>query len=181
MLQVAVGALAVLCIFLVAGLVVVTRMYNDRLREVVDTSGFIRKDMDRVIAVVNNLPRPVQNIFNLDFKGPAMKSGDLVDCVEVEDFRVQSARLYEKLLQQFHTTGQIQGFVENVEARSYSILTHAGVEAIVTSDSRRKLDKALTRLLINGDEEAIKSFLLTTAESICNGPVEVVATSPAMK
>jgi hypothetical protein len=47
------------------------------------------------------------------------------------------------------------------------IINQTGLSEIIEYDSKSEITKALTRLFINGDDEAIKTFLKIVANSIC--------------
>ena len=178
----ALGVVGLLLVIAIGIIVVLTRNIGRKMTELDGDVNSFRGQIIVFEELLRKLPPPVQNIIQLDFRGPVVQSAVAKGLsIKVEDFKVSSARLYKKLLQRFYSSAESESLMQNVTSRAYCILDHAGVEAIITTESRRVIQNALERLLINGDEEAIRQFLFTAAESICNGPVEVVATSPAMK
>ena len=182
MLLYVLGFLTMLSIALAAVVVALAKYFNESNSGIQETIGYLREDIMMCLDMIRRFPQPVQNLIQLDFRGPMVQSSPLGGLsIKIEDFKVNPMCLYEKLLQKLYNTTESETLMQNVTSRAYCILDHAGVEAIITTESRRHIQSALERLLINGDEEAIKRFLFTAAESICNGPVEVVATPPAMK
>ena len=178
----ALGVVGLLLVIAIGIIVVLTRNIGRKMTELDGDVNSFRGQIIVFEELLRKLPPPVQNIIQLDFRGPVVQSAVAKGLsIKVEDFKVSSARLYKKLLQRFYSSAESESLMQNVTSRAYCILDHAGVEAIITTESRRVIQNALERLLINGDEEAIKQFLFTAAESICNGPAEVVATLPAMK
>lgn len=81
--------------------------------------------------------------------------------IRPDDFQIKADRLRAKLLHGFQVKDH-----PDTETLAWCILEHAGLGAYVENKSRTEIQKALTRLLLNGEAKAITSFLSTLADSI---------------
>jgi hypothetical protein len=88
--------------------------------------------------------------------------GSAKNLVSPEDFKINAAKLRTKLVHGLETKNH-----SDVGTLAWTILNHAGFENYVESDSRKEIEKALTRLLINGDSDATRRFLESVADSVC--------------
>ena len=166
-MQFTLGVLSTLCLVLITALAVVMIKLNKKLNKgFEETCWGLGKVMGEVAAVnqtIANLPPTIQNIIHLGIKPGAVETG--VEPIKVPvsptDFIVQADKLREKLLHGLETKNH-----PDTDTRAYCILDHAGMSAIVESESLLSVRKALTRLLLNGDEDATKRFLETLADSV---------------
>ncbi len=129
----------------------------------------ISTDLQQVKDRIATMPKSVQNIIHLGLKDSRMETGLVPATLSIrpEDFQVQADKLYERLLSGLGTKKH-----PDLGTRAWSILNHAGIDEVVDGDSRHEAQSALTRLLINSDEEATKNFLRTLADSVCQASVE---------
>lgn len=126
------------------------------------------KQIDKILSELELIyqrvsePRPT-NIIHLGLKNAKVDVGlkDVKLSIRPEDFQVRADKLYAKLLDGLATRTH-----PSTGTLAYCILDHAGIYDIMDSGSIQEVKKALTRLLNNGDEEAIKHFLETLADSV---------------
>ncbi|MCX6786993.1 MAG: hypothetical protein NTY93_00475 [Candidatus Kaiserbacteria bacterium] len=106
---------------------------------------------------------PVVNIIHLGLKNSEMttKLVPVTLSIRPEDFRIRADKLRDKLLEGLATKKH-----PDTGTRAYCILSHAGFEEYVESKSRGEIQEALTRHLLNGDDEATKRFIETVADSV---------------
>lgn len=122
-----------------------------------------------VIFLVNELRfyKKTTNInFDLGLKDAKIAElglGSAKDLVRPDDFKISVEKLRKKLLEGFEKKNH-----PDTETLAYCILEHAGVGAYVEGASRIEIQKALTRLLLNEDVNAIRGFLSALAQSICD-------------
>lgn len=90
-----------------------------------------------------------------------LNSADLP--IRPEDFKINVEMLRKKLLHGYEVKKH-----EDTEVLAYCILEHAGIGAYVEVKSKSQIQDALTRLLLNEDSDAVKSFLSAVAQSICD-------------
>lgn len=158
-MQILVGVLATLCFVLTAGLVLGWKKFNSLNYDIQCNS----TALSNIYAQITRLPAPVQNIIHLEFKNPNVDAGvGLVKMsVRPEDFELNVERLRTILLHGFETKEH-----PDMSTRAYTILDHAGLDKVLENKSWSSCNKALTRLLINGDDRATRRFLETLADSV---------------
>ncbi len=112
----------------------------------------------------------VQNIIHLGMKDGRVNT-DLTPVtlsIRPEDFLIRADKLCEKLLHGLATESH-----PNTSTLAYCVLKHAGLDNMLDGQSWGEAQKALTRLLTNGDDEATQRFLSTLASSIAHATVPV--------
>ncbi|MCX6702175.1 MAG: hypothetical protein NTX96_03220, partial [Candidatus Zambryskibacteria bacterium] len=152
--------LSVLCVGLFIALVLVMRNINSRFYRIMDEVMAIR-------GLILKIPAPVQNIIHLGLQDGQVTTGLMPATVSIrpEDFKVNADRLYENLVKEAFSKAD-----RDLGIRAWCILKNSGVRDMVSRDSANEVEKALTRLLNNGERESIKQFLRTLADSISNPP-----------
>jgi hypothetical protein len=163
-MQFVLGALTMLCLALTIALWHVWAKFN----KMNGLYGGVNTRLDNLFSLIQNLPPTHQNVIHLGLKDSKVDVGldPAVNLpVKPEDFRIKVEKLREKLLHGFETKQH-----PDTETQAWCILEHAGFRAYVESNSRSEIQKGLTRLLLNGDDEATKRFLETVANSICQVP-----------
>ena len=119
--------------------------------------------VDALAETIGKVPTPVQNVIHLGLKDTGVVTGLAPATLSIrsEDFRVQADKVYQKLVNGLKVKEH-----PDTGILAYCILRHAGVDNMVNNQSSIELQKALTRLLLNGDDEATKRFLRTLADSV---------------
>ncbi len=122
------------------------------------------------IALINDrlgaLPVPVLNLITLHLKNGGVTTDveALKLSVKPEDFKIRGEALREKLLRSFAESRE--NFEKHTATWAYVILDRSGINEILDATSRSSTKQALTRLLLNGDENAVRRFLETLSDSI---------------
>ncbi len=121
--------------------------------------------LDDLFSLVNDiLNRPTtQNVIHLGLKEIAVdtKLEPLQLSINPEDFQVKREKIVARLMHEFATEKH-----SSIPTRAFCMLNHAGVREMLTNQSANELDAALTRLLVNEDDDATKRFLETVADSV---------------
>lgn len=161
------GVLTALCVVL-AALVVWGR--NHLLLKLAE----IHKNMAAINETVAKMP-VVQNVIHLGLKEGRFKTGVAATRLPIrpEDFQVNAEKLYNRLVHGLKVKDH-----DDVGVRAYCIFNHAGLPDILEGGSKREAEKALTRLLINADEEAIKRFFRTIADSVSELQMKAAEENP---
>ena len=146
------------------------------IKELYKRSRELKSRCDKLAEQIKDLPQPVQNVIHLGIKPEEVKVGiePIKMSVNPEDFKINADRLHELLVENYMEVGKRQK--DNVEIWSYCILANAGVEKIIDYDSLKEIRQSLIRLLINGDDNAMKRFLRILADSVA---ATTTAVSPA--
>lgn len=157
-MQFALGALTVLCVVLIVALMWVARKVLPQLREV-------SVNLDQVWKELSKLPAPVQNIIHLGLKDGQVTSGiaPVGLSIRPEDFKVNVERLYANMLK---TLQEEPGYDRDPPTAAFCVIKHSGLRDMLDHKSAGEAEKALTRLLVNGDDEVVKRFLRTLADSV---------------
>ena len=104
-----------------------------------------------------------QNVIHLDLSGSDLRTGIKPTEVPVDTaiYKPNRDRLHKLLVRAYETEKH-----PSVQTLAYIILERAGIYQLVTGKSTESLKAALTRLLINADDKAIRGFLKTVSESL---------------
>ncbi len=86
------------------------------------------------------------------------------------DFKISANKLREKLLKEFETEDH-----PDISTRAFCILQQAGARDAMENESASKVQKALTRLLVNEDDDATRTFLVTIADSVAAATMPVTS------
>lgn len=160
-MQFALGALTVLCLVLIIAL----RHIWAKLNKSETSFETLNTRVNELFSLIQNQPPTSQNIIHLGLKDSQVTVGlDSAVAIPIkpEDFRIREEKLREKLLNGLATKKH-----PDTETQAWCILEHVGFKAYVDDKSRTEAQKALTRLLLNGDDDATRRFLETLAHSVC--------------
>jgi hypothetical protein len=160
-MQFALGALTVLCFVLIIALRQIWAKYIDLSNSFAATN----TRLDNLFSMMQNLPPTTQNVIHLGLKDTKVAIGTEVVSelpIKPEDFLIQEEKLCEKLLRGYETRKH-----PDTGTYAWCILDHVGFHHYVDNKTQTEAQKALTRLLLNGDDEAIRKFLTTLAHSVC--------------
>lgn len=164
---------AVICaILLVAGFFlysVLARLAADRAEALkgLEVALVALDEAKKALAVLAARPRIV-NLLQLGFKDARIKmtAGEIALPLDLPAFTVSK----EKLLAGLRRAGERYKAVTTEPAtRALCIIDGAGLDAILDSESRQSLKKALARVLINDDQATIEKFYEVLAESVAVG------------
>ncbi len=152
-----IGVLITLCVALAA----IVLIYRAQNRKNVEIIGGMAVRFNEIKDLIKNTPR---NVINLSLKGVGVDTKLLpVELpIKPENFVINANKLTEILIGRLKTEKH-----PDIETRAYCILAHCGLSDILENKSWHESKRALIPLLINGDEEATKTYLKTLAESIC--------------
>jgi hypothetical protein len=161
--KVLLGILGTLCVLLALAVGAMIRLFGKRQMEIREMFTNLQGQLDKFPSVQQNV---VQNIIHLGLRNGQLTT-DLMPVtlsIDPTKFQINRDLLYKKLIHALDTKKH-----PNTGTLAYCILDGAGVGELVDSSSFQELQKALTRLLTNEDGGAIRKFLETVAESICQG------------
>ena len=162
-MQFILGALTVACVLLV---ILALAFYKCWVQasDTSDQYNDLFNRMGEILQKIENL-QPVQNIINLGLKDGRLTTDitPLIMSVDPKGFVVKADKLKKILLQ--HLADVNNG---DKSIKAYCITARSGIRNILDNKSVNEVDKALTRLLINEDEEATKRFLETLADSVAS-------------
>ena len=174
-----IGAVSATCLALIVALATVLAKMKSTKKGLLQSFGELQSEvvseMNRLGIKIAQLPVPITNVIHLGLKD-GRATTDLLPInlkIKPEDFVLNKVKVLSRLIYGLEKKRQI--FADQPETRAYLILDNAGLIHVFDSNSRSEVQKALTRLLINEDDEATKRFLETLAESICHvSELEVV-------
>ncbi|MDD4290397.1 MAG: hypothetical protein PHH83_03960 [Patescibacteria group bacterium] len=160
-----IGILATLCVCLIVLVIFLVKWGRKKIQEFAGTN----KLLNEIFQWIEDRP---QTIIHLDLKKVDLdtKLGKIQLPITASDFVVKAENLYQVLIAEYNTYKQrLKERKTDLSTAVWCIISHAGLGEIIESVSKAKIDEALTRLLINKDDDATKRFLKILAESVSQG------------
>ena len=165
-MQFAIGFLTALCLTLAVTLVMVWKKVDTKLNAIAYDHDQTLREFGVMYSKFADLAKkvgtPIQNVIHLGMKdcqiATELQTSKVL--IQPEQFQINSDKLFAALCHQLETTKSF-----DLGVRAYVVLKNVGLEAVLNNESRREADKALTRFLMNEDEDGARAFLRILADS----------------